>query len=445
MSYYLLIEPPNEGITEEELYHHGVKGMHWGIRRFQPYQPGAKVKGGKEIGLATKVKQRITGIPEGIKQHKAQKKKTEALKKAQATRKANLETAAAKKKAIESGTVEDLAKFKGSLTNEEYRKAFDRLQNEKKLDDMVLSNQKTIWDKIDKGMAVANKLAGYADTVTKFKNSTDAMSEALGKKKKQQQDKKEEREKNGALTKVTDLTELNEVQKKYNLSADDYNKGLKILQTKMAGKKAYGFDFVDKNTPVEGTYEAVKDKPSTPPKNNNPKTEPKPKETAQEPEKPKQKLLEMKDTVPSKPDSPSKDSGPQKENKPNNEPTLKFYGQSTIDPSGKRSNETAESLKAPTREFKNYKGSKDTTVLNAPVPTTKLNTGKTTVEKYTKEPSWESMSKEERSAAVQRGMEYMGLKNTRPTASNPDPNYSWDSVKKTNKQLLEESIKRLQK
>lgn len=395
MSYYLLIEPPNEGITEEELYHHGIRGMHWGIRRFQPYQPGAKVKGGKEVGIATKVKQRITGIPEGIKQHKAQKKKAEALKKAQATRKANLETAAAKKKAIESGTVEDLAKFKGSLTNEEYRKAFDRLQNEKKLDDMVLANQKTIWDKIDKGMAVANKLAGYADTVTKFKNSTDAMSEALGKKKKQQNDKKEEQEKNRALTNVTNLTELNEVQKKHNLSADDYNKGLKILQTKMAGKKAYGFDFVDKNTPVDGTYNQI--------------------------------------------------NKPAKEDKPSNEPTLKFYGQTTIDPSGKRSNETAESLKAPTKEFKNYKGSKDTTVLNAPVPTTKLNTGKTTVEKYTKEPSWESMSKEERSAAVQRGMEYMGLKNTRPTASNPDPNYSWESVKKTNKQLLEESIKRLQK
>lgn len=433
MSYYLLIEPPNEGITEEELYHHGIKGMHWGIRRFQPYQPGAKVKGGKEVGIATKVKQRITGIPEGIKQHKAQKKKAEALKKAQATRKANLETAAAKKKAIESGTVEDLAKFKGSLTNEEYRKAFDRLQNEKKLDDMVLANQKTIWDKIDKGMAVANKLAGYADTVTKFKNSTDAMSEALGKKKKQQKDKKEEQEKNRALTNVTNLTELNEVQKKHNLSADDYSKGLKILQSKMKGRESYGFDFVDKNTPVDGTYNQI----NKPAKEDKPKTK--------EPEKPKQKLLEMKDTVPSKPDSPNKDSGPQKENKPNSEPTLKFYGQTTIDPSGKRSKETAESLKAPTREFKNYKGSKDTTVLNAPVPTTKLNTGKTTVEKYTKEPSWESMSKEERSAAVQRGMEYMGLKNTRPTASNPDPNYSWETIKKTNKQLLEESIKRLQK
>ncbi len=41
-----------------ELYHHGVLGQKWGIRRFQPYRPGEKVKGGKEVGEAKNVNQR---------------------------------------------------------------------------------------------------------------------------------------------------------------------------------------------------------------------------------------------------------------------------------------------------------------------------------------------------------------------------------------------------
>lgn len=39
------------------IYHHGILGQKWGIRRFQPYPKGEKVKGGKEVGEAAKVQQ----------------------------------------------------------------------------------------------------------------------------------------------------------------------------------------------------------------------------------------------------------------------------------------------------------------------------------------------------------------------------------------------------
>lgn len=147
-----------------DIQHHGIKGMHWGIRRYQPYPKGSKSKG-KEVG-------------EAAKKSGAKPKMTEEEAKAAYEKQ--------KSKALKSGSARDILKFKGDLTNQEMRDAINRLDLEKKLLSYSMQNTKTAKKKVDDIMKDLNMINNWTNIGINTYNNFARVYNATEKGKKKQ-------------------------------------------------------------------------------------------------------------------------------------------------------------------------------------------------------------------------------------------------------------------
>ena len=246
--------------TVDELYHHGVKGMKWGIRRYQPYGPGQV---GKFIGdsakkvksTAGKIVQNTKSAGASIKTAASNASARHAEKKAirQAVREAKAKAAheAAKNKALESGDINQVAKYKSELTHEEITKALLKISDNQRIDEAVQKSKESgAWDAADKLMKRVNQVSGYVGTaanlyqnMTNLKKNRKSLQD-FNKSLDDEADAKERKEKVDKMIKKQQWDKLDKFARSEGLDQNEYQR---ILNAAENQKKLKGYTQSEKD------------------------------------------------------------------------------------------------------------------------------------------------------------------------------------------------------
>ena len=193
-----------------ELYHHGIKGMKWGIRRYQ-----------NKDGSLTQAGKKHRSIGQVIKDHKTAKKRKKALEKARVTKAKNAKERERHQKALESGRLPVK-----KMTDEELKAAITRLDNEQKYKQKQLENStlRRFGNKLVNETIIPAATESGKEVAKKY--LTKELSKAMGldeKKVKSVYDQVKEEAEIAKWKKQTfnDKRDLAESQKRYKQHLDE--------------------------------------------------------------------------------------------------------------------------------------------------------------------------------------------------------------------------------
>lgn len=249
------------------LAHHGIKGMHWGIRRYQPYTKGQK---GVFKNLKRDYKDQLKNLKRakrnasdddlavaGIRRQIRDLKKSYRTQRREVARefdKENYEDY--KQKVVDTGSESEIKKIKKDLTADQLSTAINRITKLKELDKLNMRDVEAEVKEADalRKLEKISKIAGTASSVINAINGAGnaARTFNLNKREKEQHDlnmKKGEEE----LRKMAESTRFqkNMADKaKYdaeNSSASAANQRIKNRQANVdLMKSKWGDDYYDK-------------------------------------------------------------------------------------------------------------------------------------------------------------------------------------------------------
>jgi len=132
-------------MVNNELQHWGIKGMRWGIRRFQN-KDGSLTKAGKNRYSGDDAKTETK--PETKEEYEARKQQ-----------------------AIKSGSAKDVLQFKGDLTKQEMQTAIERIRWERDMESLSPKEVDAGKAKADRFFSKMDDVTGYAVTASKAWNT----------------------------------------------------------------------------------------------------------------------------------------------------------------------------------------------------------------------------------------------------------------------------------
>ncbi len=158
-------------LPDNELYHHGILGQKWGVRRFQ-----------NKDGTLTNAGRKRKGLLQTIKNKRKAKKLRKAKERKQAEK-------AFKEDLIRSGDRRQIERNKHMFTDEEMQRAINRIEMNDKLKTYSPNgnNGRTAQNGKDYVNSISNSLkliASAADATSKTVNAVKAVNDVLGSSKK---------------------------------------------------------------------------------------------------------------------------------------------------------------------------------------------------------------------------------------------------------------------